>query len=66
MAFTKELVEDRNLVLPVWHGVSRDEVFAYSPLLADRLGISWGLGSEEVCRRLYLAIEKEAAGGTTG
>ena len=60
MAFTKELVEDRNVLLPVWHGISRDDVFSYSLLLADRLGVLWSLGKEEVCRRLYVAIEKEA------
>jgi TIR domain len=58
MAFTKELVEEENRILPVWQGVTKKEVYEYSPHLADRLAVSWDLGEEEVCRRLYRAIDK--------
>ena len=27
------------IVLPVWHGVSRDDILRYSPPLADRLAL---------------------------
>jgi TIR domain len=51
--FTRELVEEKKLILPVWAGVSRDEVYQYSPILADRVAVDWALGEEEVCRRLF-------------
>lgn len=52
--FTRELVEDRELILPVWAGVSRDEVYEYSPTLAGRVALHWEAGKEEqVCRRLF-------------
>lgn len=35
----RETYEGRKLVLPVWHNVTRAEVHARSPMLADRLGI---------------------------
>ena len=58
MAFTKELVEEQEVILPVWHDVSQKDVYEYSPLLADKLGVPWSLGPEEVCRRLYRAIDR--------
>ena len=29
--FTRELVEQKNVILPVWHGVGEKEVYEYSP-----------------------------------
>jgi hypothetical protein len=57
--FTREIMERRHLVLPVWHGVTSHEVYSYSPSLADRVGVNWSLGTEEVCRRLYKALTTE-------
>lgn len=51
--FTRELVEEKRLILPLWAGVSRDDVYEYSPILADRVAVNWELGEEEVCRRLF-------------
>ena len=51
--FTRELVEEKRLILPLWAGVSRDDVYEYSPILADRVAVHWELGEEEVCRRLF-------------
>ena len=28
---------DKKIILPIWHNVSRDDILAYSPTLADRL-----------------------------
>lgn len=57
-AFTKEMVEDRKVILPVWCGVSRDNVFQYSPILADKYGLQYSEDKrEEVCRKLFLEIE---------
>lgn len=54
--FTKELVEGSKVILPVWSGVTRDEVYEYSPVLADRYGANWNDGVEEVARKLIAAI----------
>jgi hypothetical protein len=44
----------RKVVLPVWHGVSRERVAAFSPMLASRLAVTTDHGIEkvvsEVCR----------------
>jgi hypothetical protein len=54
--FTREILEGKNLVLPVWHEVTKEEVFEYCPSLLDRLGTKWSLGQDEVIRQLHRAI----------
>ncbi|SHK22283.1 TIR domain-containing protein [Bradyrhizobium lablabi] len=55
--FTREILEQRSVVLPVWHNVSARQVYEYSPSLADKVGLNWEqLGEAEVVRKLYNAI----------
>jgi hypothetical protein len=54
--FTREVLEEKDLVLPVWKDVTKKQVYDYSPTLADRVAANWTLGSEEVARRLRRAI----------
>jgi hypothetical protein len=59
--FTRELVEDRKLILPVWAGVSKEEVYEYSPILADRVALHWKPGEEkDVCRQLFSALVRSS------
>jgi hypothetical protein len=55
--FTREVIEEANLVLPVWHGVTKHQVYEYSPSLLNVKGLDWNaLGEEETCRQLHKAI----------
>ena len=54
--FTRELVEQHDVVLPIWHGVTAADVYAYSATLADRVAVPWDLGVDEVVRRLHRSI----------
>jgi TIR domain len=54
--FTRELVEESKLILPVWSNVTQKEVFDYSPVLADRVALDWSVGEEDVCKRLFSAL----------
>jgi hypothetical protein len=36
---TRELTGDQQIILPIWHDISRDEVIGYSPSLADKLAL---------------------------
>lgn len=54
--FTREIIENQNLILPVWHDVTKEDVYAYSPILADRLAVNWSSGIENVGRKLISAI----------
>ena len=55
--FTRELIENEKVILPVWHGVSKKEVYEYSPALADRVAANWNDGVENVARKLKRAVE---------
>jgi hypothetical protein len=54
--FTRELVERADVILPVWHEVTRDQVFEFSAVLADRVAVNWNLGPQEAVRLLKRAI----------
>ena len=56
LVFTRELVEARKLILPVWADVTQAEIFEYSPVLADRYALNWKSGEEEVCKQLYAKL----------
>jgi hypothetical protein len=58
--FSREMVEQKKVILPVWHEISPQEVYQYSPILADRVAVPWSLGVEEVARKLLQAIEAPA------
>jgi hypothetical protein len=58
--FTREILEEQCLTLPVWHGVTKQAVFEYSPGLLNVKGVKWGdLEEEEVCRQLLRAIMEQ-------
>lgn len=44
------------MILPVWHNISGPEVRAYSPTLADKLGVSSSKGLDHVTDQLLKAI----------
>jgi hypothetical protein len=58
--FTREILERKNVILPIWHLVSQREVYEYSPCLAERVALQWSLGEAEVARRLLAALVEEA------
>ena len=45
---TREASEAKKLILPVWHAISAAEVSSYSPMLADKVGVSTALGLKAV------------------
>ncbi len=59
--FTREILEEAQLVLPIWCGVTKHEVYEYSPSLLNVKGVDWNaLGEDEVCRQIYLAVTSAA------
>jgi hypothetical protein len=62
--YTKEIIEKKRVILPIWHNVSKQQVYDYSPRLADRVAISTGIKMDEIVRRLHAkltAVETNAA-----
>ncbi len=55
--FTRQILEEQKLVLPIWYNVTKQDVYEYSPSLLNVKGIDWKiLGEDEVCRQLYNVI----------
>ena len=55
--YTREIVEGKNVILPVWHDITKHELFEFSPRLVDKVGVSSALGVAEVARQLCSAIK---------
>lgn len=55
--YTREIVEGRRLMIPIWLDVTKQEVFDYSPLLVDTLGIPASLGIDEIAKNLFRALD---------
>jgi hypothetical protein len=52
MIYTREVIEGKRIMIPIWLNVTKQQVFEFSPILADTVGIDAGLGVDEVTRRL--------------
>jgi hypothetical protein len=52
----REAADGTKRVLPIWHGVSRDDVYRYSPTLAERLAISTEAGLDAVVEAISAAV----------
>ena len=58
--FTREILEKKNVVIPVWHGVTTEQVYEYSPRLLDRIAIPSAIGVEEVAKKVLQGINYQA------
>ena len=54
-------VVEHGILLPVWHGVTRDDVLQYSPPLADKVAVSSTAGIQEVVRKLCEVIRPQGS-----
>ena len=55
----REIAEDRQLALPIWHRIDRDEILKYSPPLADVCAISSAHGIDGVVTELLKKLRPE-------
>lgn len=56
--FTRELIEETDIVLPVWCGIDKKELFEYCPSLVNKVGLKLDSGLDEVISKLHSAIKK--------
>lgn len=54
--FTRELIHSKKIIIPIWVGVSKEDVFNYSPSLANTVAINWELGLEGVTKKLIKTL----------
>jgi hypothetical protein len=55
--FTREILEKQNVILPIWHNVTVQQVYDYSPRMADKVALPSSLGVPELARRLMSVIK---------
>lgn len=55
----REVIEKRKIVLPVWYGVSPNDVSAFSPSLAGKLATSFSEGVGHVASQIKRAIDAD-------
>lgn len=53
----KHINSAESVILPVWHGVSRQNVYDYSPMVADVKALDSAIGIDELARQLFLEIK---------
>ena len=60
--FTREMIYEEKVILPIWYGVTKKEIYEYSPALADTLALVWPneteLNKEDYKKEVELAISK--------
>lgn len=54
--FTRELVEGQRVILPIWHNVTKKDIYEYSPLLAGRVAVRWDDGEAAVVQKIMSVI----------
>lgn len=50
--FTRELVKNESVFIPIWHNVTKDQVFEYCPKLVDRLALHSSKGAQALAEEL--------------
>jgi TIR domain-containing protein len=62
--FAREIQERKSLVIPVWAGVSEQQVFEYSPSLKNVLGAQWNpRDAEDSVRKIANGLNLESVSG---
>ncbi|MBI3813844.1 MAG: toll/interleukin-1 receptor domain-containing protein [Nitrospinae bacterium] len=56
--FTREIIENKNVVLPIWDKVTKKDVYDYSPNLADRFAAHWSEGQLQVASKIARTIRE--------
>lgn len=49
-------IQGIKVILPVWHNITLQDIIQYSPVLADRLGISTKDGLGKICNEIVKAV----------
>lgn len=53
-------ISSGKLILLIWHNVSKEDVAAFSPILADRVAVSSDKGMEQIVKEILAAINKKS------
>ena len=54
--YSREIHRAERVMIPIWLGVDREQLYQYSPILVDRVGIDGRLPVEEIARKVLSAL----------
>lgn len=57
--FTRQILEEEKLILPVWSGIDKKQVYDYSPSLLNIVGLQWSVGLDKVVMELSQVITEK-------
>lgn len=57
--FHREILEKENVMLPIWCGVSKEEIYEYSPDLLDYVALNLDSGIEEIANKLAQELKRQ-------
>lgn len=55
--YTREIIEKNNVILPIWHDVAVEDVYNFSPRMADKVGLNSNIGIEQLAKKLASIIK---------
>ncbi len=55
----REMDEPNNVILPIWHNITKKQVLTFSPPLADRIAIETNKGVKSVCAELLRRLRPQ-------
>lgn len=56
--FVREIYKKEDVIIPVWHNVSEDDIYEYSPKLLSKVGLNTSMGIKELAKEIIKAINK--------
>jgi len=56
--FMKQMFEKKNVILPIWHGVTKEQVYEYSAALAGIVGLPSALGEPQIAQKIANVLQK--------
>src|ERR1700688_4171060 len=54
---TREIADKTKVLLPIWYGLTYEDVVNFSPILADKVAVRWSQGLDNVVDQLLAAIK---------
>ena len=61
--YAREVGEKRDVIIPIWHGVSHEDILKYDPMLADKKAVETSIGMSAVGDQVVAALKAKEARG---
>lgn len=56
--FTKELIEKKDSIIPIWINITKEELYEFCPSLINIWGLNWNIGIENIVNEILKKVGK--------